>query len=444
MGGARFGARSRSAKGADLVPASSGVAGGGGGGGGDGRSSATLLGSSKGWLAGVPARAGAAARSTLPAPSPTHLDEASAETPTSLSPRKRQQLGGVRTEGGGGGVGLDAGVGPGGGGGGGGGLAAAAAANGVFLSGIALTPRYSSERAPQVFPPTGGGGDAVGVGSLVGSLTAGSGGASTASPPPPPPPLLAQPATTAAVSDPDVLDKALTATGVAGPRPGSGRWPGLAVADGGEGGAAAAKGGGAAGGGKAGAGGGGAKIALLASSGSWSEAPDDQALTKKFRVSLMFYTKELMANAKQYGEGDKLALYGLFKQAKWGDCPAGLVSAQRDNPVGSVKVRAWVTNRSKPTSQAMQEFIAVLGRQQQLNQLNRHNQQQQQQRAKRTGGGGGGSPVSPTGLPGLTREVVVVAEPKGVATGVEAKGVGGGVGAAVAAAVAAVTDGKHL
>lgn len=69
-----------------------------------------------------------------------------------------------------------------------------------------------------------------------------------------------------------------------------------------------------------------------------------------------------MANAKQYGEGDKLALYGLFKQAKWGDCPAGLVSAQRDNPVGSVKVRAWVTNRGKPTSQAMQEFIAVLGR----------------------------------------------------------------------------------
>ncbi|CAN0243797.1 unnamed protein product [Ascophyllum nodosum] len=101
---------------------------------------------------------------------------------------------------------------------------------------------------------------------------------------------------------------------------------------------------------------------LLASSGSWSEAPDDQALTKKFRISLMFYTKELMANAKQYGEGDKLALYGLFKQAKWGDCPAGLVSAQRDDPVGSVKVRAWVTNRGKPTSQAMQEFIAVLCR----------------------------------------------------------------------------------
>jgi len=69
-----------------------------------------------------------------------------------------------------------------------------------------------------------------------------------------------------------------------------------------------------------------------------------------------------MANAKQYGEADKLALYGLFKQAKWGDCPAGLVSAQRDNPVGSVKVRAWVTNRGKPTAQAMEEFIAVLGR----------------------------------------------------------------------------------
>ena len=74
------------------------------------------------------------------------------------------------------------------------------------------------------------------------------------------------------------------------------------------------------------------------------------------------YLQELMANAKQYGEGDKLALYGLFKQAKWGDCPAGLVSAQRDDPVGSVKVRAWVTNRGKPTSQAMQEFIAVLCR----------------------------------------------------------------------------------
>lgn len=74
------------------------------------------------------------------------------------------------------------------------------------------------------------------------------------------------------------------------------------------------------------------------------------------------HLQELMANAKQYGEGDKLALYGLFKQAKWGDCPAGLVSAQKDNPVGSVKVRAWVTNRGKPTAQAMQEFIAVLGR----------------------------------------------------------------------------------
>ncbi|CAN0107174.1 unnamed protein product, partial [Ectocarpus fasciculatus] len=105
-----------------------------------------------------------------------------------------------------------------------------------------------------------------------------------------------------------------------------------------------------------------ARSSMLASSGSWSEAPDDLALTKKFRVSLMFYTKELMANARQYGEADKLALYGLFKQAKWGDCPAGLVTAQRGNPVGSVKVRAWVTNRGKPTAQAMQEFIVVLGR----------------------------------------------------------------------------------
>lgn len=73
-------------------------------------------------------------------------------------------------------------------------------------------------------------------------------------------------------------------------------------------------------------------------------------------------SQELMANARQYGEADKLALYGLFKQAKWGDCPAGLVTAQRGNPVGSVKVRAWVTNRGKPTAQAMQEFIVVLGR----------------------------------------------------------------------------------
>ncbi|CAN0376513.1 unnamed protein product, partial [Ectocarpus sp. 12 AP-2014] len=105
-----------------------------------------------------------------------------------------------------------------------------------------------------------------------------------------------------------------------------------------------------------------ASSSMLASTGSWSEAPDDVALTKKFRVSLMFYTKELMANARQYGEADKLALYGLFKQAKWGDCPAGLVMAQRGNPVGSVKVRAWVTNRGKPTAQAMQEFIVVLGR----------------------------------------------------------------------------------
>lgn len=69
-----------------------------------------------------------------------------------------------------------------------------------------------------------------------------------------------------------------------------------------------------------------------------------------------------MANSRQYGESDKLMLYGLFKQAKWGDCPPGLVSAQRDNAVGSVKVRAWVANRGKPTSQAMQEFINVLGR----------------------------------------------------------------------------------
>lgn len=72
--------------------------------------------------------------------------------------------------------------------------------------------------------------------------------------------------------------------------------------------------------------------------------------------------QELMANSRQYGEGDKLALYGLFKQAKWGDCPAGLVSAQRESPVGSVKVRAWVTNRGKATAQAMEEFIAVLGK----------------------------------------------------------------------------------
>lgn len=69
-----------------------------------------------------------------------------------------------------------------------------------------------------------------------------------------------------------------------------------------------------------------------------------------------------MANTELYGEGDKLALYGLFKQSKWGDCPAGLVSEQRDNPVGAVKVRAWVTNRGKPMVQAMKEFIAVLGR----------------------------------------------------------------------------------
>lgn len=69
-----------------------------------------------------------------------------------------------------------------------------------------------------------------------------------------------------------------------------------------------------------------------------------------------------MANSRQYGETDKLALYGLFKQAKWGDCPAGLVSAQKESPVGSVKVRAWVKNRGKPTAQAMQEFISVLGK----------------------------------------------------------------------------------
>lgn len=72
--------------------------------------------------------------------------------------------------------------------------------------------------------------------------------------------------------------------------------------------------------------------------------------------------QDIAVNAKQYGEGDKLALYGLFKQSKWGDCPAALVSAQRDNPIGSVKVRAWLTNRGKPTGQAMEEFVAVLGR----------------------------------------------------------------------------------
>lgn len=55
-------------------------------------------------------------------------------------------------------------------------------------------------------------------------------------------------------------------------------------------------------------------------------------------------------------------LYGLFKQARWGECPAGLVSAQRGNLVGSAKVRAWVANRGKPTAQAMEEFIAALGK----------------------------------------------------------------------------------
>lgn len=69
-----------------------------------------------------------------------------------------------------------------------------------------------------------------------------------------------------------------------------------------------------------------------------------------------------MANANQFGEGDKLVLYGLFKQANLGDCPAGLLSAQRGNPADSAKVQAWMSNRRKPTSQAKQEFITALSR----------------------------------------------------------------------------------
>lgn len=69
-----------------------------------------------------------------------------------------------------------------------------------------------------------------------------------------------------------------------------------------------------------------------------------------------------MADARQYGDADKLALYGLFKQAKWGDCTPGMVSTQGGDPVGSVKMRAWIVQRGKPATQAMKEFIAVLGR----------------------------------------------------------------------------------
>ncbi|CAM9165036.1 unnamed protein product [Discosporangium mesarthrocarpum] len=95
---------------------------------------------------------------------------------------------------------------------------------------------------------------------------------------------------------------------------------------------------------------------------SWTMVPDDIVLTRRFRASLMFYSKELMANSRQYGEGEKLSLYGLFKQAKWGDCPAGLMEAQRESPVGSVKVRSWLTNKGKPAEQAMREFVELLGK----------------------------------------------------------------------------------
>lgn len=72
-------------------------------------------------------------------------------------------------------------------------------------------------------------------------------------------------------------------------------------------------------------------------------------------------TQDLEENSTRYGEADKLAMYGLFKQVKWGDCLVGLVSAQRGDPADSAKLRAWIANRGKYPAQAMEEFIDVLG-----------------------------------------------------------------------------------
>lgn len=181
-------------------------------------------------------------------------------------------------------------------------LEAAAAANGLFLSGIALDPRWAPEYPPQTFSGAGAtkasnnasavvsasAGEGNGRKSSSGAVTtagslassklsldgADSRGGSSSS--------IEAIASVSATStaDPELLDRALTAPAVAGPRPGSGKWPGIAVPP--PSGA----------GGRPGAGTMMTRSTpLLASSGSWAEAPDDVALTKKFRVSLMFYTK---------------------------------------------------------------------------------------------------------------------------------------------------------
>lgn len=175
----------------------------------------------------------------------------------------------------------------GGGGGGGNGLETSASSK-VFLSGSELEARRTADHPLPMYSTaadTNSANSTAVAGEVVrGSanwLGSGSGGASAGT---------NHGAAAVAVTsvggttDPEVLDRALTGPAVAGPRPGSGKWPGIAVP-----GPATGDSGGRVGGTKAAA----IKRSnpLLASSGSWAEAPDDLALTKKFRVSLMFYTK---------------------------------------------------------------------------------------------------------------------------------------------------------
>lgn len=173
---------------------------------------------------------------------------------------------------------------------GGTGLSASASSSSAFLSGISIDPRWAPEYPPQMFPPPGvRAGLSAGAGGIAGEARMANGDISTifvarhmdASGAP------GSILTANRAADPDLLDKALTAQNVDGPRPGSGRWPGV-VLDG-------------AGGGAGGAARGRSDVSqlartspLLASSGSWAEAPDDLALTKKFRISLMFYTKVII------------------------------------------------------------------------------------------------------------------------------------------------------
>lgn len=146
-----------------------------------------------------------------------------------------------------------------------------AAASGALSSGVSADTRWAPEVTQQVQAPTVGANNNARSGGSFGTSRSFSGAPNAD------PKGASQASTGAGASDAEVPNRAPIAPASVTSRPRGGRWAGMAAP--------------APAGGRAG----GSRVPMtrtsLASSGSWAEAPDDVALTKKFRVSLMFYTK---------------------------------------------------------------------------------------------------------------------------------------------------------